>query len=141
MEAGSCKNKSSHSESQDSSLINDPEFKNLNDSINKFPGDASLFLRRAIRLSQKNAHELAYADFQKAWSLSHSLEIALPFAANLEILGRLGEKLILLESLYHQYPSNAQVGRLLADAYSASGRSVQALGIYNEMIIQGFAGS
>jgi tetratricopeptide (TPR) repeat protein len=136
MGAGSCKNKSSHSESQDSSIMNDPELKNLNDSINKFPRDASLFLRRAICLSQKNTHELAYSDFQKAWSLRHSLDIALPYAANLEILGRIGEKLILLESLNSQYPSNAQVGRLLADTYSASGRSLKALGIYNEMIVR-----
>jgi tetratricopeptide (TPR) repeat protein len=134
MEAGSCKNRSSQNESQDSPLLNDPDLKNLNDSINKFPGDVSLFLRRAIRLSQKNSHELAYADFQKAWSLRHSLDIALPYTANLEILGKVDEKQMLLESLYRQYPSNAQVGRLLAETYSASGRSVQALGIYNEMI-------
>ncbi len=85
-------------------------------------------------LHRKNAHELAFIDFQKAWSLRHSLEIALPYAANLEILRKTHEKQILLESLYRQYPSNAQIGRLLADTYSVSGRSVQALGIYNEMI-------
>ncbi|HEV3222415.1 MAG TPA: tetratricopeptide repeat protein [Puia sp.] len=134
LEIVKCKNKNSHSESQDSLILNDPAFKNINDSINKFPGDASIFLRRAIRLTQQNAHELAYSDFQKAWSLQPSLEIALPFAANLEILGRLGERLSLLESLNRQFPSNTQIGRLLADTYAVSGRSDQALMIYNGMI-------
>jgi tetratricopeptide (TPR) repeat protein len=134
LEIVTCKNKNSHSESQDSLILNDPAFKNINDSINKFPGDASIFLRRAIRLTQQNAHELAYSDFQKAWSLQPSLEIALPFAANLEILGRLGERLSLLESLNRQFPSNTQIGRLLADTYAVSGRSDQALMIYNGMI-------
>jgi tetratricopeptide (TPR) repeat protein len=133
-EGTACKNKVTPSEIQDSTVVNDPAFKNLNDSINQFPTDASLYLRRAIRLTKKNAHELAYPDFQKAWSLKPSLEIALPFAANLEILGKPGEKLSLLESSNHQFPSNAQVGRLLADTYAASGRSDRALMIYNEMI-------
>jgi tetratricopeptide (TPR) repeat protein len=134
IEVSACKNKNSHSELEDSSVANNPAFKNLNDSIRQYPGDASLYLRRAIRLTQENAHEMAYPDYQKAWSLQPSLEIALPYAANLEILGKLGERLRLLESLNRQYPSNSQVERLLADTYTVSGRSDQALMIYNKMI-------
>jgi tetratricopeptide (TPR) repeat protein len=133
-EGSACKNKVIYSETQDSAVVNDPAFKNLNDSINQFPTNASLFLRRAIRLTKENAHEPAYIDFQKAWSLQPSLEIALPFTANLEILGKTYEKLSLLESLNHRFPSNAQVGRLLADSYAASGKSGQALMVYNELI-------
>jgi Flp pilus assembly protein TadD len=129
-----CDNKVSHSEKQDSTLINNPSFKNLDDSIHLYPNDASLFLRRAIRLTQENAHELAYGDFQKAWSVRPSLEIGLPYAANLEILGKHSEKLILLQSLYNRFPSNAQVGRLLADTYAGSGRSDKSLSVYDEMI-------
>jgi tetratricopeptide (TPR) repeat protein len=129
-----CNNKVSHSEKQDSVLIDNPSFKNLNDSIHLYPHDASLFLRRAILLTQENAHELANSDFQKAWSFRPSLEIGLPFAANLEILGKHSEKLILLQSLYNQFPSNAQVGRLLADTYASSGRSDKSISVYDEMI-------
>jgi pentatricopeptide repeat protein len=129
-----CTNKVNHSEAQDSTLVNDPAFKNLNDSINRFPGDATLFLRRAIRLTQGNAHELAYSDFQKAWSVQPSLEIGLPYAANLEILGKHTERLSLLESLNHQFSSNTQVGRLLADTYATAGRSDKAILVYDEMI-------
>src|SRR5450755_1029603 len=116
-----CKNKTSHTEPANS-VEASPAYKNLNDSIRHFPDDPALYLRRAIRLTQENAHELAYDDFQKAWSLHPVLEVALPYAANLEILGKRGEKLILLKSLNQQFPSNAQVGRLLAESYTSSGQ-------------------
>jgi tetratricopeptide (TPR) repeat protein len=131
-----CKNKNSHTETPASVLETDPTYKNLNDSIKQFPADASLYLRRAIRLTQEDAHELAYEDFQKAWSLQPLLDNALPYAANLEILGRHSERLSLLESLSHQFPSNTQVGRLLAEAYVGSGKPDQALIVYNHMIVK-----
>jgi tetratricopeptide (TPR) repeat protein len=129
-----CKNKNSQTGEPVSGVEAEPSFKNLNDSIHQFPTDASLYLRRAMRLSQENAHELAYPDFQKAYSLLPQLENALPFAANLAILNKQAERLSLLESLNHQFPSNIQVGRLLADAYTTSGKPNQALTIYNNMI-------
>jgi tetratricopeptide (TPR) repeat protein len=129
-----CKSKNRHTDDPASAVETDPAYKNLNDSIRLFPSDAALYLRRAVRLTQENAHELAYNDFRLAWSLRHGLEIALPFAANLEILGRQDERLRLLESLNQQFPSNAQAGRLLADSYAASGKPDQALLIYNGMI-------
>lgn len=129
-----CINKNHRSETISSAVEINPAYKNLNDSIQQFPRDATLYLRRAIRLTQDNAHEQAYMDFQNAWSLQPLLEIALPYAANLEILGRHAERLVLLDSLNHQYPANEQVTRLLAEAYAAYGKPQQALSIYNEMI-------
>jgi tetratricopeptide (TPR) repeat protein len=131
-----CKNKPSHTDTPANSVEISPAYKNLNDSIRQYPDDPALYLRRAIRLTQENAHELAYDDFQKAWSLHPLLEVALPFAANLEILGKRGERLILLKSLNRQFPSNAQVSRLLADAYASSGKPDQAMIIYNDMIVK-----
>jgi Flp pilus assembly protein TadD len=129
-----CKNKNDRSGNPASVVETNPAYKTLNDSIREFPSDASLFLRRAIRLTQENAHELANPDFQKAWALQPGLDVALPYAANLEILGRQPDRLRVLEALGHQFPSNAQVGRLLADAYTAAGKANQALTIYNDMI-------
>jgi tetratricopeptide (TPR) repeat protein len=134
--SAACKNDNKHSGTQDSAVETNPAYKNLNDSIRLFPADASLYLRRANRLAQQNAHELAYADFEKAWSLKPLLENALPYSANLEILGKHRERLDLLESLSRQFPSNTQVCRLLADAYVTSGKPGQALIIYNDMIAQ-----
>jgi tetratricopeptide (TPR) repeat protein len=129
-----CKNKSSHFEDPVSATELDPRYKNLNDSIHQFPGDASLYLRRAVRLTLENSHELAYPDFLKAWSLKHQLEIALPFAANLSVLAHQQERLNLLDTIYHLFPSNTQVSRLLAEAYANSGRPDRALILYNNMI-------
>jgi tetratricopeptide (TPR) repeat protein len=129
-----CKNKKTDPETPPSIIETDPAYKNLNDSIRQFPADASLHIRRAIRLTQENAHELAYNDFEKAWTLQPLLENALPYAANLAVLGKNGERLQLLETLNHQYPSNPQVGRLLAEAYAGFGKSEQALLIYNDLI-------
>jgi len=132
--AADCKNRNSRSETPASGVESDLAYKNLNDSIRQFPADASLYLRRATRLTQENAHELANTDFQKAWFLRSGLEIALPYAANLEILGRHRERLGLLDSLNQRFPSNPQVGRLLAEAYASYGKPQQALVIYNDMI-------
>jgi len=129
-----CKNKSNHTEEPGSVLDLDPGYKNLNDSIRRFPADASLYLRRAVRLTQENAHELAYPDFFKAWTLQPQLENGLPFAANLAILSRQSERLALLETLSRQFPSSIQAGRLMADAYAASGKPDKALVLYNRMI-------
>jgi tetratricopeptide (TPR) repeat protein len=131
----SCKNKNSSSETGETNLESNPAYRTLNDSIRKFPSSATLYLRRASRLSQENAHELAYADFLKAWTIQPSLENALPFAANLEILGKHQERFDLLNSLNHRYPENTQVGRLLAEAAAASGDRNLALAIYNRMIL------
>lgn len=129
-----CRNKTGHSEDPVVDLAKFPTFKNLNDSIREYPGDASLYLRRAMRLTQENAHELAFYDFQKAWSLQPLLENALPFAANLEILGKHRERLSLLESVNQHFQDNPQVLRLLADSYVSLGKPGQALQIYNGMI-------
>ena len=129
-----CKNKNKSAGDPVPEVERFTAYRSLNDSIQQFPSDASLYLRRAIRLTQDNAHELANQDFQKAWTLHPLLENALPFAANLEILGLHRERLSLLESLNQQFPSNVQVARLLADAYVFSGKPGRALTIYNEMI-------
>lgn len=130
----SCKNGRNQAETIAIGPGSDPSYKNLNDSIKQFPSDASLYLQRALRLTRQNAHELAFDDFTKAWTLKPDLDNALPLAANLEILGKHSERLNLLESLNHEFPSNEQVSRLLADAYASSGNNRQALLIYNQMI-------
>jgi tetratricopeptide (TPR) repeat protein len=132
--AVACKYKNSRSETADSTVETNPAYHDLNDSIKKFPADASLYLRRAVRLTQENAHEMAYEDFQKAWSLRPVPETAIPFASNLEILGRHSQRLTLLELLNRRFPGDAQVERLLAETYTGSGKTAEALKMYNDML-------
>jgi tetratricopeptide (TPR) repeat protein len=129
-----CKNKKNDPDTPASAVETNPFYKNLNDSIKEFPADASLYRRRAIRLTQENAQEQAYDDFKKAWTLQPSLENALPFAANLAILGKHADRIALLETINHQNNSNPQVQRLLAEAYADFGKPEQALLIYNNIL-------
>jgi len=132
--AVACKGKKDSAESIDSPVEANPAYQSLNDSLHLFPDDATLYLRRATRLSQDNAHESAYADFQKAYSLKPLPEYALPFAANLEILGKHQERMSLLEKINQQFPGNPQVSRLLAETYASSENKAQALLIYNDIL-------
>src|SRR5450432_4145527 len=129
-----CTGKKGRYDNMDSTVENNPMYKSLNDSIRQFPKDPLLYLRRAIRLSQENAHEMAYTDFSEAWKIQRGLETALPFAANLEILGKHKERLKLLDTLYQEFPDNTQVGRLLAESYAGSGDPGQGLILYNNML-------
>jgi tetratricopeptide (TPR) repeat protein len=132
--AAACRSKDSHSGEPVSPVENEPSFKPLNDSIHQYPADATLYLRRAVRLTQINAHELAYIDFQKSWTLQPALDNGLPFAANLAILDKQTERLQLLESMNHLFPDQPQVGRLLADAYTTAGKPDQALALYKNIL-------
>lgn len=134
MAVTACTGKKNSVGSVDSVLENNPQYKSLNDSIRQFPGNPTLLLRRAARLTQENAHELAYTDFLAAWKIQHGLAAALPFAANLEILGKHKERLELLNSLHQEFPGDNQTGRLLAEAYAGSGNPGQALILYNNML-------
>ncbi len=129
-----CKNKKNDTDKPASAIETNRFYQSLNDSIKKFPTDASLYLRRAKRLTQENAHELAYDDFQKAWSLQPLIENALPYAANLAILGKHADRIALLEKVNHLDSTNAQIRRLLAEAYAEFGKPEQALHIYDDMI-------
>jgi tetratricopeptide (TPR) repeat protein len=134
LSVSACKNKKNDPAKPSSTVETNPFYKSLNDSIEKFPSDASLYLRRAARLTQENAHELAYNDFQKAWTLKPLIETALPFAANLAVLGKHAERIALLEKVNQLNGSNPQVRRLLAEAYAEFGKPEQALLIYNDII-------
>jgi tetratricopeptide (TPR) repeat protein len=97
---------------------------------------AQLYLQRAARLTGLNKHGLAYPDFRKAWSLRPSVETALPYAANLQILNKDPERLALLKAADRQFPDNPQLQRLLADAYATAGEPENALGQYRKMLIR-----
>jgi len=115
-------------------LSANPAYKSINDSIAQFPDRDSLYLRRALRLSRDNAHEWAYGDFRKAFTLNPTLDNALPYATNLEILGKRNEKMALLNEMNKKYPDNPRVSRLLAEGFAASGDPRQALRIYDALI-------
>src|SRR5207344_2619599 len=129
-----CTGNKARFDNMDSAVENNPAYRTLNDSIGQFPKDPLLYLRRANRLSQENAHELAYGDYLKAWKIKRGLDVGLPFAANMEILGKHQERRSLLDTLSRDFPGNSQIGRLLAESYAGSGDPGQALTLYNNML-------
>jgi tetratricopeptide (TPR) repeat protein len=118
----------------ESIIMRSPSFAGLNDSIRQFPMDASLYFRRAELLSQINQHELASADFKRSWELKPVPETGLHYVSNLSILGRPSEKLRLLRDCIQHFPDNLEFSRLLGETYAESGRSKDALELYNNLL-------
>jgi predicted Zn-dependent protease len=111
-----------------------PPFKAISDSIDKFPGDAGLLLRRAELLSQNNQQDIAYYDYKKSWELKPTEQTNQLFAASLFLTGRNNDAIELLKTCLKRFPDNRQFTRRLAEAYSQKGRDAEALGLYDEIL-------
>ncbi|MEP7257133.1 MAG: tetratricopeptide repeat protein [Flavitalea sp.] len=108
-----------------------PLFKDLTDSLSQFPDDVSLYVRRASLLSQHNFHEIANADYKKAWELTSDENIALEYASSLLLTNKLTEGIALLEHGLKAFPANTEFNRRLAEVYAQIGKSSKALEQYN----------
>ena len=81
-------------------------FSGLTDSINRFPDNPSLYLKRAILLSQNNLHELATPDYKKAWETTNDEGTALQYTSNLLLTGNLPMAIDLLSEGAKMFPDN-----------------------------------
>ena len=111
-----------------------PPFKALSDSIDKYPNNASLLLRRAELLSQNNQQDIAYYDYKKSWDLQPDEQTAVLYASNLFITGRSKDAVALLKDCLKKFPDNPEFKRRLAEAYSHAGDSNDAIAMYDNMI-------
>src|SRR6266850_1894827 len=66
-------------------------YSGLTDSISRFPDNDSLYLQRALLLSQNNQHEIATSDYKKAWQLHPNEATALEYISNLLLVEKLKE--------------------------------------------------
>jgi tetratricopeptide (TPR) repeat protein len=114
--------------------LDKPPFAALTDSIKKFPGNASLLLRRAELLSQHDLHELAYNDYRQAWAQDSSENVAMAYISNLFLVNRPGAAMQLLERSARRFPGNPNFRRRLSEAYLQLGRSAEALSQYDNML-------
>lgn len=115
-------------------VLNRPPFKGLTDSIRQFPKDATLYLNRGLLLSQQNLHELATADYKKAWELRPDEATALEYAANLMLINDGPAAVKFLQECRKQFPGNGEFNRRLSEAYALSGRRKEALAEYDDLI-------
>ena len=64
-------------ETETDSILNDPPFNILTDSIRQIPQNADLYYRRGVLLYQNEEKHLAEADLEKAWELDKKEAYAL----------------------------------------------------------------
>jgi tetratricopeptide (TPR) repeat protein len=115
-------------------LLSKPPYAGLTDSIKAAPQNAGLYLARATRLSQNNQHELATADYEKAWTLAPDEGTALQYISNLMLVDQPANAVKLLKQCIEKYPDNTTFRRRLSEVFAQVGNSEEALDQYNQLL-------
>ena len=115
-------------------ILAQPPYARLTDSIQKFPSDADLLLRRGELLSQNDQHELAYLDFKSAWEKKQTEDIAMAYVSNLYLVNRPKQAVRLLEESVKKFPENPEFRRRLSEAYIQTGSSDKAMMQYDSIL-------
>lgn len=113
-------------------VLNSPPFAGLTDSIKQFPKDQGLYLQRGILLSQNDLHELANADYKKAWELKEDEYVALQYVSNLMLVNQPEEAIELLKESLGKWPGNPDLHRRLSEIYAQIGADKKAIEQYDE---------
>jgi len=108
-------------------ILKEPPYAGLTDSINRFPNNSELYLRRGLMLSQNNRHELATPDYKKAWEIAPSESTALEYISNLLLTEEINPAISLLKECIKKYPENHEFHRRLSEVYMEIGKPEQAL--------------
>ena len=132
-----CNGHDTNAKQEEASILKKPPYAALTDSIHHSSGkddQAGLYYRRAELLSRNDLHELAAADFQKAWDLHPDEATGLRYAATLTIISRLREATRVLQECRKKFPANASFSNMLGDLYLQAGQTKEALQLYNDML-------
>lgn len=129
-----CDEQSNDLASNSTRILYNPPYAGLTDSIEKFPDNATLYLQRAVLLSQNNRHEIATADYKKSWELKPEPGTALEYISNLLLVDKVNEAVNLLKQGVRQYPDNPEFNRRLGEVYSQTGKRDEALQQYNSIL-------
>ena len=131
-----CNGRDTNAKQEEASILKKPPYAALTDSIRQSGNDekAGLYYRRAELLSRNDLHELAAADFQKAWNLHPDEATGLRYVSTLTIVGRLREAIRLLQDCRKLFPANASFSNMLGDLYLQAGQTKEALQLYNDML-------
>ncbi|MEJ7736546.1 MAG: tetratricopeptide repeat protein [Chitinophagaceae bacterium] len=133
--AGSCQLlDSDDKEAKKAAILNNPSLAGITDSLSRFPDDAGLHLRRGELLSQQNQHDLAYADYKKAWELKPDETNAIAYTSNLFITGKVEEAISILRHCASEFPENTEFARRLSETYMQTGQSRKALEQYDAIL-------
>lgn len=130
----SCKEDAGNDKLDAESILNNPPYASLTDSIERFPDDVQLRLRRGTLLAQRNLHELATDDFKRSWELTSDEYIGLEYASNLLLTGKEDKALRFLEEGIRQFPDNPEYKRRLAEVHAQTGDTRKAIMIYDSLL-------
>ena len=117
-------------------VLEEPPYGGLTDSIKQYPENASLYAQRAILLSQHNRHELATADYKKAWELDPGERSALMYISNLLLVDETAEAVNLLQECIATYPNSIELQRRLSEIYAQTGQNVLAVQQYDKLLVK-----
>ncbi len=115
-------------------VLHQPPFSGITDSIEQDPENVELRLTRALMLSQKNLHDLATPDYEKAWNKTKDAGIGLEYASNLFLSGHESEAIRFLENGRKQFPDDLNYERRLAEVYQQTGETSKALKAYKDLL-------
>jgi tetratricopeptide (TPR) repeat protein len=136
--AAACNGNDSNAKEGEATVLKRPPYAGITDSIHQSGKDdkAGLYYRRAELLSRNNLHELAAADFLKAWQLHPDEPTGLRYAATLNIIGQPQKAIRLLQECRTKFPGNTNFSNMLGDLYQQAGQTKQALQLYNDMLFK-----
>jgi len=129
-----CNDSANRNNDEEPDILKSPSFVTINDSIRQFPRNAALYLQRAKMLSQNNANDIAYKDYKKSWELNPTRETGLLYASNLSIVGKLAQKLDLLQDCLQKFPSDPEFSRMIGETYIESGKTGAAMELYDNFL-------
>lgn len=117
-------------------ILHSPPFAAVSDSIRRFPDDATLFARRALLLSQHDHHELATADYRKAYELQPVEPMAMQYVNNLLLVNRHKDAIRFLQECIERWPANTDMHRRLSEIYQETGQTAKAVQQYDVLLQQ-----
>ena len=115
-------------------ILASPAFAHITDSIRLSPANPTLYFDRGARLTQQNFHELASADYEKAWKLRPDEPTALAYTSSLLLSRQEEEAVNLLQQCVRSFPASKEFARRLSEIYVQNGSNHEAMDLYSRMI-------
>jgi tetratricopeptide (TPR) repeat protein len=131
-----CHNDADKKADEQAAVLHRPPFAALTDSLRsiKDKDAAGLYFRRAELLTKANLHELAAADYHRSWEIEPNQLSGYRYASTLSITGQTDRAIQFLIDCTRKYPSDPAFPGLLGELYQQSGKTKEALNIYDALL-------
>ncbi len=131
-----CHNDGDKKADEQAAVLHRPPFAALTDSLLSVKDNdaAGLYFRRAELLTKANLHELAAADYHHSWEINPDEITGYRYASTLSIIGQTDRAIQLLMDCSRKYPTNPAFPGLLGELYQQSGKTKEALAIYDALL-------